>query len=490
MFKSSLMRWHRKIAWSSAIVLFIWGISAITHPLMSWFGPQAERFYPPSMQVSGEPLEKLTALIQSVPNLADARLIKLVPSKNGPLLQLTFDQHRPRQYYDLHSRQPLHNQDFLQAQWLASYYTGLEVDLIETVEFHTQFSDQYPKVNRLLPVYKVQFGGERPVQAFVYTESGALASLSNPFKHRVQWLFQHLHTFKWLDSLEYGRLILVSLFMLCLLASAIVGFMLILSIKSRLIRDGKRRYHRRLGYILWFPLLAWSASGFYHLWQMSLVETQYGIRLDQPFSALESATINTQSLQKLNAEAINSLSLIRGPDLHLYWRASVAQSVDQVDREQRFAGKSSEYNALYLPASFSGDSASLDDAKLATAMAMRFSGLDASQLSKPTPVRRFGPDYDFRNKRLPVWKVALADSAATTLFVDTTTGILVDSSTRVDRVERWSFSVLHKWSPLTGLTGRKWRDGFMVATVVLLLLISTLGIALLVKRRKKYNADI
>ena len=40
--------------------------------------------------------------------------------------------------------------------------------------------------------------------------------------------------------------------MLCLVASAVVGFMLILSLKSRLIRDGKRRNHRRLGY-LWLP---------------------------------------------------------------------------------------------------------------------------------------------------------------------------------------------------------------------------------------------
>jgi hypothetical protein len=231
-------------------------------------------------------------------------------------------------------------------------------------------------------------------------------------------------------------------------------------------------------------LLAWSASGFYHLWQMSLVEFEYGIGLDQPFSSLNSNSLNTQSLKNLEDKSINSLSLLRGPDLNLYWRASVAQNDTGVDREQRFSGKPSEYTALYLPASFEGERASLTDAQLATAMALRFSGLDISQLSKPVSVRRFGPDYDFRNKRLPVWKVELDDGSATTLFVDTATGILVDSSTRIDRAERWSFSVLHKWSPLTGLTGRKLRDGIMVATVVLLLLMSLLGIALLAKRRK------
>ena len=38
MFKSRLMRWHKKIAWTSTIAMFIWGVSAISHPLMSWFG--------------------------------------------------------------------------------------------------------------------------------------------------------------------------------------------------------------------------------------------------------------------------------------------------------------------------------------------------------------------------------------------------------------------------------------------------------------------
>jgi len=487
MFKSSLMRWHKKVAWSSAIAMLIWGLSAISHPLMSWFGPQAERSFPPSMQVSGEPLDNLPPLLQAVPDLADARLIKLVPGKHGPLLQITQDQQTPRQYYDLSAQQKLENQDLAQAQWLASYYTGLDTALIETVDFQVQYSDQYPAVNRLLPIYKVQFGGDNPMLAFVHTETGALASLSDPFKQRMQWLFQHLHTLKWLDSLEYGRLLLISLFILCLLGSAIIGFILILSIKSRLIRDAKRRYHRRLAYILWLPLLAWSASGFYHLWQMSLVETQYGIGLDQPFSSFQSEDLNTQSLAQLKYQSINSLSLIRGPDQQLYWRASVAQSTDQqaVGREQRFAGVPSEYTALYLPASFAGEVATLDDAQLATAMALRFSGLDATQVLNPTPIRRFGADYDFRNKRLPVWRLELADKSATNLFVDTATGILVDSSTRVDRAERWSFSVLHKWSPLTGLTGRKLRDSLMVAAVVLLLLISALGITLLARRRNK-----
>lgn len=488
MFKSHLMRWHKKIAWTSAVAMFIWGISAITHPLMSWYGPQAERFYPPSMQISAEPLDNLKSLIQSVPNLADARIIKLVPSNNGPLLQLTLDQHSPREYFDLNSQQQLKDQDRKQAQWLASYYTGLDRESIKSVEFHKEFSDEYPKVNRLLPVYKVTFGGDQSMQAFVHTETGALTSLTNPFKHRMQWLFQHLHTLKWLDSIEYGRLILASLFMLCLVASAIVGFMLILALKSRLIRDSKRRNHRRLGYILWFPLLAWSTSGFYHLWQSSFVETNYGIRLDQPFNLLNSGSLNTQSLKSLEDKSINSLSLLRGPDFRLYWRVSVAQPLEQtmVNSEQRFAGKSSEYSAMYLPASFDGEVASLNDAQLAKSMALRFSGLDVSQLSEPSPVRRFGPDYDFRNKRLPVWKVELSDSSATTLFVDTATGILVDSSTRIDRAERWSFSVLHKWNPLTGLAGRKFRDILMVAAIMLLIILSIFGLYLLCKKRNSF----
>ena len=100
-------------------------------------------------------------------------------------------------------------------------------------------------------------------------------------------------------------------------------------------------------------------------------------------------------------------------------------------------------------------------------------------------VTRFGPDYDFRNKRLPVWRVDFAEEIGLRIFVDPTTGILVDQNRQVDRAESWSFSILHKWNHLNPLMGRFYRDVFIVGTLLICLVMTVFGIVMLLKNRKR-----
>ena len=492
MYEKLLVKWHNQIGWGAAIALLIWGVSSIMHPLMTWFGPQPENTFPPAMQVEGSALDNLPVLLRDLPELGQARVIKLVPGEEGPMLQLTHNQNTARQYYDLITMQFKPDQDLQQATWLASHYSGLAKEQIARVDFMTEYTDEYPMVNRLLPVYRIEFEDRSGKVAFIHTETGALASLSSTFKDRSQWIFQYLHTFKWLDSLESGRLLLMSFFMLSLLATAIVGLLLVFSLKPRPIRDGKRRYHRRLAYVAWLPLLAWSASGFYHLLQSSLVEPQFGIRLDEPFDVRQNSDLSTDSLSRIRGQTLNSLTLIRDENRDLFWRASIAKhpATEPVSRERRFAGMTSEANTLYLPATSEGQARELDDRSLAVAMAQRFLGAPADQVMETTLITSFGADYDFRNKRLPVWEVRFADADATVVYIDTTTGVLADSSRSVDRIERWSFSVLHKWNHLNSLTGTQIRDVLIVATIGLLLIITLLGLPLLIKRRKPKSVPL
>jgi hypothetical protein len=61
-------------------------------------------------------------------------------------------------------------------------------------------------------------------------------------------------------------------------------------------------------------------------------------------------------------------------------------------------------------------------------------------------VTRFGPDYDFRNKRLPVWRIDYGAPVNATLFVDTATGVLADRTENWQKPERYLFSFIHKWN--------------------------------------------
>ncbi len=485
--KRLLIKWHNALGWWALAGILIWGLSAIAHPVMSWFGPQSVNFFPPRMALSPDNLPVLSAWSMRSEVLSGAKVIKVVAGGSGPLIQVTRDKNQPREYFDLSTSSVLENQDVIQAQWLAAYYTGLsETDILEA-SFQTEFSEEYPPVNRLIPVYRVKFSDKAQTTAYIYTETGALASLSNTFKNNVQWVFQNLHTFRWLDRFEFGRVVVIVLWMLTLAATAVVGFALVLALKSRKINDSNRRYHRWLAYVLWLPLLAWSSSGFYHILQSSFVAPPMGIRLGDTVSITESFSIEGEVLSELSQYAINDMSLVFSENDQAYWRASVSprRSEKPVSRKQRYGGKPTEKKSVYIPTSGSGNETPLDDQRFVVGLAKRYADVDDEDIGAVSLVTRFGPNYDFRNKRLPVWKVELNDGSGTWMFIDPRTGILVDQSRTIDRAERWSFSLLHKWNYLTPFLGRQLRDVMMVITLILIVLMSCFGAVLLVKCRKK-----
>ena len=103
-------------------------------------------------------------------------------------------------------------------------------------------------------------------------------------------------------------------------------------------------------------------------------------------------------------------------------------------------------------------------------------------------VTRFGVDYDFRNKRLPVWRVDYGAPHNASVFVDTATGTFVDRLDNWQKPERYVFSLVHKWNFLfpIGRTGlNAVVGGFVIA---LILLMGVLGLQLYLKGRRKAKA--
>jgi hypothetical protein len=320
----------------------------------------------------------------------------------------------------------------------------------------------------------------------LHTETAALASISNRSKANLQGVFRQLHTWAWLDDVEYGRLLIVGLLILTLAAFAATGLALVLVLKSRKIADGKRRYHRIFGYLLWLPLLGWSASGFYHLLQSSLVEPVTGLRLGGAVADAGTLSTDFSWLQQLQGRALNSVSLIRGPDGEPLYRVGLAPDQESApqNRNQRFDGRPQERSAVFASARSGRLLADFSDREQAQLLATRFAGVDASAIISMQLITQYGPDYDFRNKRLPVWRIDLDGVRNSMLFVDPVTGVLVDQARSIDRVERLSFSLLHKWNHLAPLIGRQARDLLIVATLLLLLGSASLGAIMLAKRRK------
>jgi len=120
-------------------------------------------------------------------------------------------------------------------------------------------------------------------------------------------------------------------------------------------------------------------------------------------------------------------------------------STDAEIREARFAGIKPDGPAIYLDAA-TGAPVPTGDRDLARAIAGRFTGAPDSAITGMELVTRFGPDYDFRNKRLPVWRVDYGAPVKASLFVDTGAGVLVDKVADWEKPERLAFSFIHKWN--------------------------------------------
>lgn len=485
------LRWHRRLSWLGGLAVIIWAVSGISHPLMSWTGPKAAAFFPPKVELSDEDLRGLqTAAVALVG--ANSAVTKIVQYRDRRLLQITQDVEQARQYFDLQQGRWLEQHDPEQAKWLASYYTGRPKFDITSIEFMTDFSADYPSVNRLLPVYRVHFAGEDQLQAYVHTETSALASLNDAQKRRLQQVFQQLHTWSFLDVAGTGRVILIGLMMLCLFLMASAGIGLLIGIKQRRIAKASRRWHRVLAYGIWVPLMGWSFSGFYHLLQADLVKPVSGMHLDNPI-ALPQWDLGESAVSELLARPmevpLRSVSIVGGSGGEALLRLGLGSGAQHGDadktpsRAARYSGIPTEQAAIYLNMT-SGELVDIDDKHRARRLALNFTGLGEEDIESVSIIQRFGNGYDFRNKRLPVWRVVFRDEDHRHLYIDPTTGVLVDQNRLIDRRESRVFSILHKWNPLA-VIGRQNRDIVVVVTLLIALGFTVLGYMMLFRKRTR-----
>ena len=506
-------RWHRRLGWLGGLALLLFGLSGLTHPLMTWFGPQAAAFFPPQAQVEETDLTRLPPLLQTLHDdgLERASVIKLVPTESGQALQVTPVDQPQRRYFALDSGAELNDFDRRQAEWLARYYTGLTDTPLRELTLQTEFDHAYPEVNRLLPVWKVTFDTDDGRTAFIHTELNALASLTNNFRTTQQGLFRTLHTLSWLDAVEPVRVFAMAALCLALILMSLTGIALVLALPARTLPHGQRRWHRWLALGLWLPLLAFSASGLYHLLHQSAKPALEGLRYAAPLE-LDRLTLagSTASMHQSDSPSahtdhvspnsptsptspnsphnnpaahLNSVTLLQGPDGAFYFRLGQpnGRPGEAVHHHGRFDGTPIERVSPLLHV-HDQRPAAVDEKTLVRHFAAQHLQIDPAAITDLRTVTRFGPEYDFRNKRLPVWRVQHADGIA---FIDPTNGALVERVAHSDRWEGFSFSHLHKWNFLTPLTGRELRDG-LVATVILAALAFTgLGFAMLVRRRPR-----
>lgn len=486
--KTKTARWsyskHQWLGLIGGISLLVWGLSGLTHIAMVLFGPQQAAFMPPAATVALEGARPIAETLAKE-GIAEAVAVKTVPAPGGGVLwQVTPAADGARRYFRPADGSEVKDGDRAQAEFLARHYLATD-RAITSARLQTEFDADYPWVNRLLPVWKLEFAGEDGLTAYVHTETSSLAAVNNTTKTRLQSVFRALHTWEWVPpGMDWLRVVVIGGMVGSLLALGLTGIAMLVTVRRKKRLPGSRGWHRMAGYVLALPLIMFSASGIYHLIQSALVPPVSQLKMGKPVNVASGKwPVEADWALIAKGRDIASVALVEGAEGQPLYRIGLAPKVpmgggehdhgpakatadhgmaghdhaammaaqakapttDAEIREARFAGIKPDGPAIYLDAA-TGNVVNSGDKDLALAIARRFTGAPDSAVTGVELVTRFSHEYDFRNKRLPVWRVDYGAPVNASLFVDTGTGVLVDRVADGEKPERLMFSFIHKWN--------------------------------------------
>lgn len=491
------LRLHRFLAISGGLALVLWGGSGLLHVVMTNFGPQQARFRPPAQTIDLNSARPIGEMLQRA-EIQEAAAIRIVVGDGESLLQVTEEQDRPRRYFDLETGEERPSHDRVHAEFLARYYLGLDggadtaapnpATPVRSIALITDFSDDYPWVNRLLPVYRVEFDRPDRLAAYVYTETNALASVTDVRKERVQGAFNAFHTWSWFPrQAEWLRVVLIVYLVGSLLCLSISGSVLLRTLRARSRTDRARSIHRIAAVVFALPLLMFTSSALFHLFSFAGEMPGRSLRLAPPLSLSGvDFPIHEEWSDVTEGLDVSSISIVETGSGNVAYRIGLAlpPGADPASpvaiRNARFDGAPVNGPAVYLDAA-TGASIDEGDREIAFAIGARWTDDDAIEPLHAEVVTRFGPTYDFRNKRLPVWRLDYGEPVRASVFIDTATGVVADVLADSDRPERFVFAFLHKWNFLFPL-GRGVQSA-VVAAFVALAVVSLGGTGFVLRRR-------
>lgn len=484
----TLMQWHRRVGILACGALLLWSLSGAMHPLMSRYQPQpAARTAPQVTPVASDsPALKEILAREDLPILTEARLVQL---PQGPVWRVeTEGQKAIARYFLAVNGQEMPDGERRHAEFLARHFLGDEDSAIATIERIEHFGGNYPYVNRLLPVHRVEFVREDGMQVFVDTRHAQLATLMDARKERMNWIFVTFHNWRFAGAKDDARVAVAALFLITVLATSLLGFRLY-RLRRGLALTGARAWHRRLGIAVSLVVLLSGASGLWHLLKgvQDRASAPDGPR--RTAQTLPAHTLQTRGLtsdrpvQSLVLLSHEGRSWARVTTLVPNAHATAHSHHDDGHEAEGHGGHGGSrggppvFEVRYLPLDSQAPDV-LDEERYAFALAGQLSERGTPEPTG-TPIVMFDGEYGFINKFLPVMRF---DAADTRLYVHTDTRTLAAAVSPADYAEGWAFAQFHKWQALEPLLGRWPRDLLQITFALAIALVSLLGLVLFARR--------
>ncbi|RTQ47490.1 PepSY domain-containing protein [Hymenobacter gummosus] len=492
-----MFRWHRLLGLITVVPVIIWTLSGLAHPLMSnWLRPKiARETLPPTPAF--RPAVPLQQVLQRH-QLGTLRNLRLVRWQGQPAYQLQLDAPTaaPR-YFNASTGAELGPEaDRHYAEQLARYFTQDSTSQVLSAERLTGFGQDYPFVNRLLPVWQVRFAAPNGLTVYVETMPARLATFNNPTRAAFLRAFSLMHTWSWLELIGSNTLrVLVMVTLLgIIMASTLSGLLVYGVLWGRFRQPRKagdqvgwlRKNHRLVGLAVSAVTLTFAFSGAWHALRKLRPDERLRYQHAPAVAAARLALDPTQL--PLAWERVQNLALAEF-DGQVYYQITELPA-GAPSGPQTGASTGQPIEAVQPPtvsyySAATGQPLAEGSTRYAQFLANRFitdAATPAPAIAQTALIDHFEGEYGFINKRLPVVKVAYATPTRTTLYVEPATGRLAARVDNADRYEGLSFAFLHKYHGVGGL-GKNLRDAVTMLSAAGVLAVSLLGLWLFVKVR-------
>lgn len=279
------------------------------------------------------------------------------------------------------------------------------------------------------------------------------------------------------------------LLVLIAFATTALGVYIFFSTRSKKVPGNgyvkTRRNHRYTAIVVSLFTLMFTFSGGYHaLYKLKgddrdryFVHTRFSAKaIHFAFPALAAA---------VHHQPVTDIGLVRLGNKQ-YWQVTTQADRKAIDGYPKDLMKDKQASlpaVIYVNAA---DTTVLPggDAQYARYLSTVFSGHPPQDILSVIAVTKFDNEYNFTDKRLPVWKVSYASNHQERYFVETSTGRLSVRVDDLDMLEGYSFAVLHKHEFL-GWAGKWVKDTSTMFWAAAQIVLVVIGLMLYFKYRKR-----
>ncbi len=520
MIRKNIYKWHRICSLIIAIPVLLWACSGFMHPIMTNLRPAMKTQSIPVVPINSGKIKRSLKQVLEQNKIDSIYSVRLVHIDTNWFYQVKTSKKYELQYISASNGNILAKGDWLYAQYIARIFlegppknakskmpamempmsagmdccgeaastvlnnkTGAPVDYASLI---TKFDGEYKPIYCLLPVYKVQFKRSDDIRLYVETGQDRFSVAVDKNRAAFTKFFDLVHTWGWINFLGKGRLLVVMTLAGLGFLTASMGLYIFFSTNSKKVKGNPlvkaRRNHRYTAVIASVFTLMFTFSGCYQAFfeftgpEKQVISVQHGF-------ASSAINPDLNKLYSIVKKPITNIGLIQ-MDGKTYWQVYLQNA--KKNHKIKDLMKDMSADAAVVTYINAADYSVLPngDELFAKSLATQFSGHSQKEIVSTELITKFTDEYNFTDKRLPVWKVNYPFNHKERLYIETSTGILAKNTNNVDLVEGYSFALFHKHHYMD-FGGKITRDISTMVGAALQIMMVIIGLIFYFKWRKR-----